>query len=414
MKLRFAGLGTIFKRTFKGWNADDPFRQSAIIAYYAIFSLPALLVLIVNTAGLFFGKEAVSGEVSSQIESAMGEETAKQVSQMIVKAGDTKAGVISSIIAIVTIIFGATGVFIQLQKSLNQIWDVEQKPTKGFLRMLKARLFSFGLIVSIGFLLLMSLVISSVLAAMSHWLEARFPEAIVYLFYVVEFTMSLLVISTLFALMFKVLPDVKIKWREVITGSVLTGFLFMLGKYGLSLYFGKADPASAYGAAGSVVLILLWSSYSSMIVFFGAEFTKQYAKYHGYSIKPTQDAEKIDEGKEGLKREHQQAKKEEAEDTKENDHKISHYKKTGKMKSRKEIKQRIEYLEAKLENDKEGIQDNLKVGAILMGFLPKALRPKKDVPARSIDDYLKHMARTHITLKRPRTLMDRIKDLLNI
>jgi membrane protein len=293
MKSRFTGLGEIFKQTFQGWKDDDPFRLSAVIAYYAIFSLPALLVLIINVAGFFFGNEVVSGEISKQVEGAMGKETAEQVSEIITKASDIDAGIIPSIIAIATIIFGATGVFVQLQKALNEIWDVKQKTTKGFLLLLKNRLFSFGLILSIGFLLLMSLVISSLLAAASESLKGIFPEGIVYLFFILEFILSLTVISALFALMFKFLPDVKMSWRDIIPGAFLTGLLFMLGKYALSLYFGKAEPASAYGAAGSVVLILLWASYSSMIVFFGAEFTKQRAVFQGKKIEPSKAAEKI-------------------------------------------------------------------------------------------------------------------------
>jgi membrane protein len=307
MKIKFKGLGTIFKNTVKGWNADDPFRQSATIAYYAIFSLPALLVLIINVAGLFFGKEAVAGEISNQVEAIMGEETAKQVSDIVTKAGTIKAGVISTILAIATIIFGATGVFVQLQKTLNQIWDVKQKPTKGFAKMFKTRLFSFGLILSIGFLLLTSLVISSVLAAFSDWLQVRFADVVAYLLVAVDIVVSLAVITVLFALMFKVLPDVKMRWKDVLIGSFLTSVLFILGKYALSIYFGKADPASAYGAAGSIVLILLWVSYSSMIVFFGAEFTKQYAVYHGHEILPTDAAEKIEE-MDSLEQEHKAAK----------------------------------------------------------------------------------------------------------
>lgn len=313
MKIKIAGFLPILKKTYKGWNEDDPFRQSAIIAYYAIFSLPALLVLIINIAGVFFGKDVVSGEISGQIESVMGAETAKQISEIVGKASETKAGVISTILAVFTIIFGATGVFIQLQKTLNQIWDVRQKTTKGFLKMLKNRLFSFGLIMSIGFLLLVSLVVSSLLAAVSTWLKDILPDIVAVLFFVLEFIVSMSVITVLFALMFKVLPDVKTKWKDVIIGSLLTGFLFILGKYALSFYFGKAAPASAYGVAGSIVLILLWVSYSSMILFFGAEFTKQYAVYHKREIIPTKDADKIESGQDALAQENQAAKEKEEE-----------------------------------------------------------------------------------------------------
>lgn len=295
MKNQFKGLGTILKRTFKGWNEDDPFRQSAVIAYYAIFSLPALLVLIINVVGFFFEREAVNGEISRQISGVMGAETAESVEGIIEKAGKKEAGIISTIIAFVTIIFGATGVFIQLQKTLNTIWDIEQKPNQGFMVELRHRLFSFGLILSIGFLLLMSLAVSSVLAAFSHWLEGMFPDVVAYLLYVVEFIFSLAVISSMFLLMFKFLPDIRTAWKNLVMGAILTGLLFMLGKYGLSFYFGKAEPASAYGAAGSVILILLWTSYSSMIVFFGAEFTKQYAVYHGKHIEPNKMAQRKDD-----------------------------------------------------------------------------------------------------------------------
>jgi membrane protein len=293
-KKRFEGVGKIFKNTWKGWNEDDPFRQSAVIAYYAIFSLPALLVLVVNLAGLFFGTDVVSEEIFRQIEASMGKETAEQVGKIIEKAQQTKAGVIAGTIAVATILFGATGVFVQIQKSLNQIWDVQQKKNAGFKGLIKSRLLSFGLILSIGFLLLISMVVSTALSAFSEWLKARFPDTIAALFFVVEFAISFGIISLLFAAMFKVLPDVKVPWRSIWIGSFVTGFLFMLGKYGLSIYFGKAEPASVYGAAGSIVLILLWVSYSSMIVFFGAEFTKQYAVYHDMEIVPSKNAEMIE------------------------------------------------------------------------------------------------------------------------
>src|SRR5688572_18510470 len=172
----------LLKTTYTEWNADDPFRQSAIIAYYAIFSLPALLVIIVSTAGLFFGAEAIRGEVASQISSVMGADTAQQVEDMIVKVSETKKSVIASTFGFVTLVFGATGVFAQFQKSLNLIWGVKAAPKKPFIKSLKDRLFSFGLILSIGFLLLISLVITSALAAMSNWIKIYLPDITLYLF----------------------------------------------------------------------------------------------------------------------------------------------------------------------------------------------------------------------------------------
>jgi membrane protein len=271
----------LFKAAFKGWNEKDPFRESAVIAYYAIFSLPGLLVLVITIGGYFFGRDALSGHLHSQISGAMGNDTADQVQEMMNKASRSTTSTWATIIGIITILFGATGVFVQLQKSLNIIWEVKAQPSKsGIWTFLKARLFSFGLILSIAFLLLMSLVITSILAAMSKWMEAHWPKYIMFLFQTANFLISLSTISVLFAMMFKILPDAKIKWRYVWVGAFLTGLLFEIGKFGLGLYFGKAEPGSGYGAAGSVILILLWVSYSSMIVFYGAEFTKAYAEHH--------------------------------------------------------------------------------------------------------------------------------------
>jgi membrane protein len=284
MKKRITDLWKILKSTAAGWMEDDPFRQSAVIAYYAIFSLPALLVLIINVTGFFFEREAISGEITRQISGVMGSDTGEQVKKIIASASEVKAGLIPGAIAIVLLISGATGVFVQLQIVLNQIWGVKQKPQSGVVSMVRNRIFSFGLILAIGFLLLVSLVISSMLAAASHWLERALSDSLAYLIYVADFVVSLSVVSAMFALMFKYLPDVKIAWRNVWVGAILTGFLFILGKYGLSFYFGKASPGSVYGAAGSIILILLWVSYSSMIVFFGAEFTQQYAVATGAEI----------------------------------------------------------------------------------------------------------------------------------
>jgi membrane protein len=265
------------------WNEKDPFRESAVIAYYAIFSLPGILVLVITLGGYVFGRDAVSGHLHNQISGAMGNDTADQVQDMMIKASGSAHSIWAKTIGIITILVGATGVFVQLQKSFNIIWEVKAQPSKsGIWTLLKARLFSFGLILTIAFLLLVSLVITSILAAMSKWMEPYWPAHIMSLFQIASGLISLSIISVLFALMFKILPDAKIKWRFVWVGAFLTGLLFEIGKFGLGVYFGKAEPGSRYGAAGSVVLVLLWVSYSSMIVFYGAEFTKAYADhFHG-------------------------------------------------------------------------------------------------------------------------------------
>ncbi len=290
LKEKLVAQGTIIKKTAIAWNAADPFREAAVVSYYAIFSIPALLVIIIAAAGLVFGREAVSGHISAQISSAMGAETAKQVEEIIAKASETKASIVASIIGVITLIMGATGVFAQLQKSLNLIWDVEAKPKKAWLKTLKDRLFSFGLILSIGFLLLISLFISAALSAFSDWIKAHLPDFMMFLFRALSFVVSFAVITILFTLMFKILPDVKVKWKNVWIGAMITTLLFIIGKFALGLYFGKAEPGSTYGAAGSIILIMLWVNYSSMIVFFGAEYTKQFSLHYGEEIKPKRDA----------------------------------------------------------------------------------------------------------------------------
>jgi membrane protein len=287
MKRRLKDLGELFKTTYQEWKRKDPFRESAVIAYYAIFAIPGLLFLIITITGRFFGREKVNSSIVEQVSDTMGPETGRQIAEMLERTGTSENTIIGTVIGLIVLLLGATGVFVELQKALNAIWMVKVEPKKGILKVLRARLFSFGLILAIAFLLLISLVISTALAAFSDWISADSSEFIAVLLTVLNFIISLAVISVLFAMMFKILPDAKIKWRHVWLGSVVTGILFTLGKTGLAFYFGKAEPASAYGAAGSVILILLWVSYSSMILFFGAEFTAAYAQKYSGTIKPT-------------------------------------------------------------------------------------------------------------------------------
>lgn len=290
MQLIIKNFGKLFKITFKEWNHKDPFRQSAVIAYYAIFSMPGLLVLIITITGYFFGKDVVNQSILTQVSSTMGADTAAQIKGMLVKASLSKSTIWGSIIGIVILLAGATGVFIELQKTLNTIWLVKAVPQKGILLFLKARLFSFGLILAIAFLLLISLVISTALAAMSDWIRTDASGLMIIIFNILNFIFSLAIISILFALMFKILPDAKIKWKHVWLGSLVAGILFTIGKTALAFYFSKAEPASVYGAAGSIILILLWVSYSSMIMFFGAEFTAAYAIMYSGKVPPTEIA----------------------------------------------------------------------------------------------------------------------------
>ncbi|MBJ7428834.1 MAG: YihY/virulence factor BrkB family protein [Bacteroidia bacterium] len=287
MEFKIQHLDKLFKRSFQAWISIDPFRESAIIAYYAIFSIPGLLLLIVTVMGYFFGNETVNNDLVNEISKSMGASTAAQISQILEKANESKATLWGSIVGVIILLIGATGVFVELQKTLNLIWQVKTVTQNGILPILKARLFSFGLILAIAFLLTISLVISTAIAAMSNWIKVDSSPFMISVFSIINFSLSLAVISFLFALMFKVLPDAEIKWKHVWFGSLITGILFTLGKTALAYYFGKANPESVYGAAGSVILILLWVSYSSIIMFFGAEFTYVYAKTYTGVVAPT-------------------------------------------------------------------------------------------------------------------------------
>jgi membrane protein len=277
----------------KRWWEKDPFMQSAVIAYYAIFSIPGLLVMIISISTLFFKRDVITDNLYTQISSIMGVETAKQVKDMIISVTNTNKSLLATIIGLIVVLAGATGVFVELQKALNIIWGVKAKPRRPIFTLLRTRLFSFGLIVSIGFLLLISLIITTVLAALSGWVLLHWPNIVLMIFYVLKFIISFVVIMFLFALMFKTLPDAKIQWKHLWLGSALTALLFILGKTAIGFYLSKTNPGSAYGAAGSIVLILLWVSYSSMIFFYGAEFTRAYAHHITGEVSPTDVAVKI-------------------------------------------------------------------------------------------------------------------------
>lgn len=291
MKQRLKNIGILLKTALKKWWARDPFRESAVIAYYAIFSMPGLLVVIISIAGYFFSADIVSNRLASQIASIMGADTAKQVQDMIIIASESKKSVWATIIGVITIFVGATGVFAQFQKSLNKIWEVKADESKSEVwSLIRVRLYSFGLIVAIAFILMVSLVISTVLIALGDWLSGYFSNSLLVIIQIINFIISGSIIAFLFAIMFKFFPDAKIKWDHVWLGSIVTAVLFLLGMYGMAFYFGKAGPGDGYGPAGSIILVLLWVSYSSMIVFYGAEFTHDYAELKDGKIPPEGNA----------------------------------------------------------------------------------------------------------------------------
>jgi membrane protein len=284
-------IGPSLKEAFKAWFDRDPFASSAVLAYYTIFSLPGLLVIIINLAGYFWGKEAVTNEIISQVGGITGVDTARDIQNIIAHASMSKDNVFASILGIATLLFGATGVFVHVQEIFNKIWEVKPKPKqKQFLKLLRDRLFSFGLILVIGFLLLVSLVISAALSGIADWVSQHVSASLMIVFNVADFLFSIAIITFLFAAMYRYLPDAKIQWRDVWLGALLTTILFVIAKFLLGLYFGTSNPGSAYGAAGSIILIMLWVSYTGIILLFGAEFTRIFAKKSGRYIPPSEVA----------------------------------------------------------------------------------------------------------------------------
>ncbi len=285
-KVRFhiRHLPGLLAETFKRWLAENPWRLGAVVAYYAVLALPGLLVIIINIVGSVWGVEIVQGRLIGEISHTIGPDTGEAIRTMMVQAQQHDQNLISTILGIATLIYGATGVFYQLQLSLNKIWNVDQAPMPTFLKMLTDRARSFAFILALGFLMLISFIITTGIAALSEYLQQLLPAIVIYIAYAMDLLVSTGIISMLFALIFKYLPDVRIRWKTVWIGAVLTAVLFALGKFLMGLYFGEADPHTTYGAAGTVVLILLWVSYSSMILFFGAEFTYVYAERYGLEI----------------------------------------------------------------------------------------------------------------------------------
>ncbi|HEY4575677.1 MAG TPA: YihY/virulence factor BrkB family protein [Thermoanaerobaculia bacterium] len=291
-----AGFNLI-KESFQEWQKDGALDLGAALAYYTIFSLAPLLLVALAVAGLLWDRGQIQGQLIAQMQDLMGPQGAQAIQTMLANAGQHRSGVLASVLAVVTILFGATGVFVQLQNALNKVWNVEARPGLGVWSFVKTRLISFGMVLGIGFLLLVSLVVSTAVSALGKWAAGMLPGSET-LMQVVTFVVSFAFITLLFALMFKFLPDVEIAWRDVWIGAVMTALLFTLGKFLIGLYLGKSSVASTYGAAGSLVIVLLWIYYSSQILFLGAELTQVYATHYGSQIKPSKHAVPVVEKKE--------------------------------------------------------------------------------------------------------------------
>jgi len=286
-KVTFKGIWEVLKNAFGGFSDHKVTKLSGSLAYYTVFSMAPLLVVIISLCAIFLGREAAEGQIYTQLDGFLGKDTALQLQQLIKNAAIGGKGTIAFIIGLGTLLVGATSVFADIQDSINTIWGLKPKPKRGWLKMLQNRFLSFSVIISLGFLLLVSLGITAVLDAFSSRLQTQFADVSVIIFYVLNQVVTLFVISLIFGVIFKVLPDAIIKWRDVISGSIVTAVLFMLGKFAISIYIGQSKVGSTYGAAGSLVILLLWTYYSSIILYFGAEFTKAYAIKYGSEIHPS-------------------------------------------------------------------------------------------------------------------------------
>jgi membrane protein len=270
--------------------SDNGVKLSASLSYYTVFSIGPVLIIIISLAGIFFGREAVEGKIFWQINGLVGAEAAAQIEEIIKNIQKSQFSTSGALIGVILLIIGATGVFTEIQDSINYIWSVKAKPKRGWVHLLLNRLISFSLIIAFGFILLVSLIIHALFDLLQERLMSYFDEGTVYVFQTVNYVILYAVIAVLFAVIFKVLPDAKIKWKDALVGAAFTSVLFLVGKFLISFYLAHSKVGVTYGAATSIVIILLWVYYTSIILYFGAEFTKVYALAHGHGIEPDKAA----------------------------------------------------------------------------------------------------------------------------
>jgi membrane protein len=291
--MRLKRIFKLLKDTVTEWNEDNVPMFAAALAYYTIFSLAPLLLIAIAIVGFFFGEAAAQGEIVRQIQGLIGKDGAEAIQTMIQNAHRPgSGGTLATIVGVVLLFLGASGVFGQLQTALNTIWEVKPKPGKGIQSFLQSRFLSFAMVLVIGFLLLVSLVLSTVLAAIGNFFNNLLP-GFAALGEIINFVVSFAVVTLLFAGIYKFLPDVKVPWKNLWVGAGVTSLLFTIGKALIGLYLGSSGVGSTYGAAGSIVVLLLWVFYSAQILLFGAEFTQVYSKYQGTPIKPSKHAVQI-------------------------------------------------------------------------------------------------------------------------
>lgn len=289
-KKTWKGIWEVIKETFKGVSDDKVTTLSGSLAYSTVFSMGPLLIVIISLCGFFLGEESAQGKVYAVLVGFVGSDTAVQLQEIIRNASLSNKSTTAIIIGGIGLLIGATTVFAEIQDSINTIWGLKAKPKRGWLKFLQNRILSFSVIISLGFLLLVSLVLTGIIEAISQRLQAKFPDVTVAVFYVVNMLLTVGISMLIFAVIFRVLPDADIKWRDVMAGAFITSLLFMLGKFAISFYISKTKVGSTYGAAGSLVVLLVWIYYSSLILYLGAEFTKAYAVKYGSAIHPNKYA----------------------------------------------------------------------------------------------------------------------------
>ncbi|NNE78529.1 MAG: YihY/virulence factor BrkB family protein [Pricia sp.] len=282
-------IWSLLKKTAMSWSDNDPFGKSAIISYYTLFSLPSLIMMVAYIAGTIYGVEAVRGKIVTKIGGLIGEGVSQAIEGMIANAALNQGSTFTEIVGVGMLLFGATGVFVRLKMAMNDIWEVESKKTV-LVQTIIDRLTSFGMILILGFLFLVSLLLSIILNSISEYIESFAPYIATVAADIFSVLLPFCAITGLFAALFRLLPDIHIRWKTTFYGAALTTTLFLGGEYLLGYYFTKSDPTSVYGGASSVVLILLWVYYTCLIMFFGAEFTYQYANYIDEKVGPSENA----------------------------------------------------------------------------------------------------------------------------
>jgi len=278
------------KRSGGEFVQDNGLKLSSSLSYYTIFSIGPLLILIISLAGIFWGREAVQGKIYGQIKGLVGNGAAQQIQDIIQNIEKAQLGTSGAILGLIVLLIGATGVFTEMQDSINFIWSVKAKPKRGFVKLIINRLISFSLILVLGFLLTVSLILNALTDLLHDRLAQHLSNGSIYLFHTIDFLFIIASITCLFATIYKVLPDVRIDWKDAFLGAIFTAFLFIIGKFLISLYVGHSNVGTTYGAAGSIIILMLWIYYTSIILFFGAEFTKVYSINYGSGIKPSETA----------------------------------------------------------------------------------------------------------------------------